>query len=161
MRVFSHTCIVFVWEVRCPGADTEHTDTGECHTREILCHEEEFIEPCWNLINLHSHNISAPVCVYGFNASQFTPKSYSDLSSNLSLSLIWYNSKFNCFVDFSIHNTTCTMSVFCEMPHTLACGVQCTEHSLWISLYSPTLYECIKMHKHTSLCLLSLCLPLR
>lgn len=140
---------VCVWRYgACPGADTEHT--GGWHTREILRHEEEFIEPHWNLINLHSHNISTPlrvcVCTHGSNASQFAPRSYSDLSSNLSLSLIWYHSKFNCFVDFSIHNTTCTMSVFCEMPHTLACGVWCTECGLWISFYCPALYTW--MHRY-------------
>lgn len=139
-------------EVWCLPWGTEHT--GGWHTREILRHEEEFIEPRWNLINLHSHNISTPlrvcVCTHGSNASQFTPRSYSDLSSNLSLSLIWYHSKFNCFVDFSIHNTTCTMSVFCEMPHTLACGVRplnfillpCAVHmvaQIWINTH---LYVC-------------------
>lgn len=149
MKLMWRCCVCVRRYGACPGADSEHT--GGWHTREILCHEEEFIEPCWNLINLHSHNISIPlrvcVCTHGFNVSQFTPRSYSDLSSNLSLSLIWYHSKFNCFVDFSIHNTTCTMSVFCEMPHTLACGVWCTECGLWISFYSPALYTWVHRYE--------------
>ncbi len=62
VKVFSHTYCVCMWRYgACPGADTEHT--GGWHTRDILLHEEEFIEPRWNLINLHSHNISTPLCV--------------------------------------------------------------------------------------------------